>query len=246
MRSRGYYKNQTRFDRRLGAKPCNGKNVINDPHLIVDVIENLRKLDDNFRKWNLEDGINWILGLESYVKDKNGTLNQRYSNNHFFKRGDIVLVDFFGHFGTELTYEHPSIVLEDKFDGVVIAPISSSCYKDGVGTHIDLQKNIADLGNVKNNCGIKIEQLRFISKSRILNKFNRVSNNDKLNEIDEVLMKLLAPIAFNNLVQHQQQLLTELSKKNTEIQLKDKEIDRLEKLVQLLEQQINESDENVS
>ncbi|MED1205879.1 type II toxin-antitoxin system PemK/MazF family toxin [Heyndrickxia acidicola] len=249
MRSRSYYKIQTKFDRGIRSKPCDGKLVTEDPQLIVDVFENARMMDDQIRKWKLEEGIHWILGFEAYVKDKNGSLSPKFKDSHIFSRGQIVLVDFFGHFGTELTFEHPAIVLADTFDGVIIAPISSKCFNDGVDTHVSLSKNIRDLGEVKNNCGIKLEQSRFISKRRILRKFKRVSNTDKLNEIDEVLMKIMAPYSYNLLIKHQDHLLKELASKNELLEEKEKEIEKLNRRIEFLNVQIisdQSEDENVS
>lgn len=238
MRSRSYYKNQVKS--KNGRKPVDGKRVSMDPQLIVDLIEVSRNLDDRIRNWNLEDGVNWMLGFNSYVKDKTGTLHVKYSNSHIFKRGEIVLVDFFGHFGTELTYEHPAIVLADNFDGLVIAPISSPCYKDSNNRHVDLQKNIPDLGDLPNNCGIKLEQIRFISKKRVLNKFNRVSNTNKLNEIDEVLMKTLTPYSYQQLIMNQRNLQSELDNKNMELIEKEKEIENLKLEIEHLKPQHQE------
>jgi hypothetical protein len=57
MRSRGYYKKQTRYDRSIRRKPCEGKRVHQDPQLILDALENNRMFDDQLRKWKLEDGV---------------------------------------------------------------------------------------------------------------------------------------------------------------------------------------------
>lgn len=255
MRSRGYYKKQTRYDRSIRRKPCEGKRVHQDPQLILDALENNRMFDDQLRKWKLEDGIHWLLGFSSYVKEKESTFTPAFKDEYIFRRGDIVLVDFFGHFGTELTYEHPAIVLYDAFDGVIIAPISSSCYNDGISTHVSLTRGIGDLGNVKNDCGIKLEQSRFISKRRILNKFNRVTNTDKLNEIDDVLMTILTPYSYGSMKQEKELLLeqnklllTQFTEKNKEVESKEKEIEALRHKIQLLEQKVSDEDqeENVS
>lgn len=240
MRSRSYYKQQVKRDRNTGRKPVDGKRVNRDPQLIIDYVECMRNLDDGIRTWKLEDGVNWILGFDSYVQDKTGRLNPRFKNNYIFSRGDIVLVDFFGHFGTELTYEHPAIVLADNYDGIVIAPISSTCYNDSDSSHVDLPRQVNDLGNLPNNCGIKLEQIRFISKKRILRKFNRVSNTNKLNEIDGILMKILTPYSYKNLITTQRLLQTQVDQLNQEVTKKDNEIKKLEQKIQLLEQSLNE------
>lgn len=240
LRSRSYYKQQVKRDRTTGRKPVDGKRVNRDPQLIIDYIEGMRNLDDGMRTWKLEDGVNWIIGFDSYVKDKTGNLNPRFQNNHIFNKGDIVLVDFFGHFGTELTYEHPAIVLKDTYDGIVIAPISSTCYNDSDSSHVDLSRQVNDLGNMPNNCGIKLEQIRFISKKRVLQKFNRVSNTNKLNEIEEVLMKTLTPYSYQQLITRQRLMQTQLDMQNQELTKKDDEIKKLEQKIQLLQQSLNE------
>lgn len=244
MRNRGYYKSQTKFDRAAGAKPCDGKLVTDDPQLVVEMLDNSRFLDEKIRNWNLEDGINWILGFNSYVEDKKGTLIQTFKDSHIFKRGQIVLVDFFGHFGTELTYEHPAIVLADTYDGVIIAPISSGCYNDGVDTHVSLRRNVPKLGSVVNNCGIKLEQCRFISKKRIIKSFKRVTDTSKLNEIDNVLMKVLTPVSYKALTDHQDYLLKELTSKNDLLDEKEKEIESLKRKIELLNQELTDDQQD--
>lgn len=248
MRSKHFYRTQIAYSHVSNSKPSDGKKVIDDPQFIVDLIGQVRKLDGQVRQWSLEDGINWIVGLDSYIKDKTNTLYPRFLSKHIFTKGDIVLVDFFGHFGTELTYEHPAIVLVDNYQGLIIAPISSSSYNDGISTHVDLIKDLPGYGSVKKNSGIKMEQLRYISKSRVFKKFNRVSDNAKLKEIDEVLMNLLAKFTYDELLVEKQTLvddtqlfvdeITKLSKeideKNKELFTKDEEIARLEERIEQL------------
>lgn len=117
-----------------------------------------------------------------------------------YPKGSIIYVDFFGHFGNELTYDHPAIVLAESGKDLIVAPITSSpsVYEDGLFYHISLPANVDTLGKRPNNCTIKLEQMRFISKRRILVNFqSRVSDNEKLKEIDIAMMKLLAEFTFN-------------------------------------------------
>ncbi|MBE3102705.1 MAG: type II toxin-antitoxin system PemK/MazF family toxin [Bacilli bacterium] len=252
MRNRHYYKSQNRYDRVKGFKPSHGKLVIDDPQFIVDLIGQVRKLDEQVRQWGLEDGINWIIGLDSYIKDKINTLNPRFGSAHRFIKGDIVLVDFFGHFGNELTYEHPAIILADNFKGLIIAPISSTSYNDGIDTHVNLIKDLPGYGSVKNNSGIKLEQIRYISKSRILQKFKRVSDNAKLKEIDEVIMNLVAGFTYNSLLAEKQKLeneivlaAAEIIKLSEEVNEKNEEIMMLQKS-SIINQELLAKDEEIS
>lgn len=61
---------------------------------------------------------------------------------------------------------------------------------------------------MKNNCGIKLEQLRFISKKRIISKHGKISNTLKLDEIDEGIMKLLSKSSYNRFLTGVQQMST--------------------------------------
>lgn len=239
MKSREYYKSKNRFDRTEGCKQSTGKNVIDEPNLIIDIIENMRILENTVRKKDLENGINWYLGFDSYVKDKKVSQCRKF-NKIIFRKGEIITVDFFGHFGTELTYEHPAIILKDTYDGIIIAPISSSCFNDNIPTHISLQKNISDIGGMKNNCGIKLEQIRFISKNRIIYRHGKVSNTKKLDEIDNGLMKLLSASSYNRFITEIQQLSESVESKSNELEEARNDLSSLQEKLEELENKMKE------
>lgn len=148
----------------------------------------------------LSDGIKWIMGYSNYINQTFLKERPKVSLTKDYSKGSIIYVDFFGHFGNELTYDHPAIVLAESGEDIIVAPISSteSLYTDNLDYHIKLPANVENLGSRPSNCTIKLEQLRFISKRRILVNFkNRVSDNDKLKEIDIALIKLLSEVTFN-------------------------------------------------
>lgn len=240
MQRRSEYKSMIRFDKTINKKPADGQRTNDEPSLIVELLNRYKKLDDSYRHWSLEDGIRWMMGFANYVNEKNTHFKCKYEK-HKFNKGDIILVDLFGHFGSELTYDHPAIVISDEFNGCIVAPISSTAFKDHVLTHVDLPKQVSNLGDLKNNCAIKLEQIRYVSKKRILQKFNRVSNNDKLKEIDDILMQHLAGFTYNKLIQNEKQLLSDLQTTLTEKAAIQAELDQLKKQYALLEQKHEEN-----
>lgn len=240
MHRRSEYKSMIRFDKTLNQKPADGKRASSEPSLIIELLDRYKKLDSSYRNWALEDAIRWMMGFANYVNEKNANFKCKYEK-HKFNKGDIILVDLFGHFGSELTYDHPAIVISDEFNGCIIAPISSTAFKDRVHTHVDLPKQVSDQGDLKNNCAIKLEQIRYVSKKRILQKFNRVSNNAKLKEIDDILMQHLAGFTYNKLIQNEKQLQSDLQTALTEKEVIQAELDLLKKQYALLEQQHEEN-----
>ena len=235
MQRRSEYKSMIHFDKTINKKPADGQRTIDEPSLVVELLNRYKKLDDSYRHWSLEDGIRWMMGFANYVNEKNSHFKCRYEK-HKFNKGDIILVDLFGHFGSELTYDHPAIVLNDEFNGCIIAPISSTAFNDSVKTHVDLPKQISDMGNLKNNCAIKLEQIRYVSKKRILKKFNRVSNNDKLKEIDDLLMQHLAGFTYTKLVQRNEQFQQNWQNTMREKAIVETELEQLKVQYSLLEQ----------
>lgn len=236
MYRRKDYKEMIRYNQAIGRKFAEGKHVSDEPTLIIELLDRYNKLDTSYRQWTLEDGIRWMMGFANYVNEKNSNFKCKYAK-HKFQKGDIILVDLFGHFGSELTYDHPAIVISDEFNGCIVAPISSTTFEDRVATHIDLPKNQPDLGKLKNNCAIKLEQLRYISKKRILQKFNRVSNNEKLKEIDETLMQHLAGFTYTKLMANEQQLRSTLETTLAEKEILENELKQLKERYASLEKQ---------
>ncbi|WP_371019038.1 type II toxin-antitoxin system PemK/MazF family toxin [Pseudalkalibacillus sp. JSM 102089] len=245
MRSRSYYLGKTKRNIRTGTKPCDGKRVSQEPQLISDILERAQDLDVNLKTWDLEDGIRWFLGFNNYVSDKTKGFSGGYDSYTFY-RGQIVYVDFFGHFGTELTYDHPAIVLADKGEGIVIAPLSSACFMDEEETHVDLPKKRKNLGDLPYSSGIKLEQIRYISKTRVMQKFGRVSNTPKLNEIDHVLMEYISPKSYDFLVKNQDYLTEEVKKRDKEIEEKENEVNRLKRHITLIEKQLRDESEGLA
>ncbi|MCU5668892.1 type II toxin-antitoxin system PemK/MazF family toxin [Bacillus cereus] len=230
--TRSYYKSLLRKDTR-GNRLVDGKLANEDPKLILDTLDTLSSYDRYFRKIPMYDAVNILLGLDYYIQDKIHRSFGRYGNRDFSRDlGRIVTVEFYGHFGTELTYEHPAIILASSYQWVIIAPISSPCYNDGKDTHVSLTMPL-----MSNNCGIMLENIRCVSKRRISNVHGKLTDPVKLAEIDEKIAKMLIPIAHKRYEKIQEDLeqVTEQLKQTQEdlerackdIEEKDEEIARL-------------------
>ena len=102
-----------------------------------------------------------------------GLETMRSDNEHCFQVCGVkksLLFYFFGHYGEEMAYDHPAIVLKNFRNGLIVAPITSNqnLYKNPKEFHILLPANDAKRGKMLKNSTIKLEQLRYISKKRIL------------------------------------------------------------------------------
>lgn len=185
-----------------GLRNCEGMTVGDEPNLIVEMYDRQAKLTNTFRGWRAEQGIKWLFGYANYVNQNYYEPTNKFSTWTYTK-GTILLVDFFGGFGNELIYDHPAIVLSDLKDGLIIAPLTSTptVYTDAVNKplHIRLIRKVSSHGNLNKNSTIKLDQLRYISKKRILEKIGRVSDREKLNEIEKALMTGLANFNYNKI-----------------------------------------------
>ncbi|HCX51008.1 MAG TPA: hypothetical protein DG757_18685 [Bacillus sp. (in: Bacteria)] len=221
MLHRKHFMNLIKINATTGDKPSKGK-VVKDDHLIInEMINRQNLLMSSYEQWDMEDGIRWIVGYANYINHNYYKKFNKY-NTRSFTKGTILMTDFFGSFGNELTFDHPAIVLADTGSGLIVAPLTSSpaIYGDSNYFHIDLPKGITGFGKLTKDSTIKLEQLRYISKTRILAKKDRVSEAGKLKEIDEALMQYLASKTFNNLTSENatlQQENVQLNKQNDQL-----------------------------
>ncbi len=234
----------TKISEALGKKPADGKTMFDEPTLFIDLFETQNKMVDNFKSKCLESNIKWLSGLENYVKDKERPRdNKLYYKN--YKKGSIIFVDFFGNFGNEYTYNHPAIVLKENRGLLVVAPMTSnpSIYNDTQEYHIKLPANEEVLGDRKVDSTILLEQIRTISKNRVLIKksLGRVTKNEKLKEIDNAIIKYLAGFSFDLIKQEMKALINskdnEIAENKAIIEKQKIKIDEQEK--EILELQKN-------
>ncbi|MBC1500874.1 type II toxin-antitoxin system PemK/MazF family toxin [Listeria weihenstephanensis] len=228
MRDREKYLAMTRFDPNLGGKSADNKHIIDEPQLFLDFYDAKEKLTHNFRTKRLESSIRWLLGFERYVKDKETAVKRKYRN---YSKGSIVYVDFFGNYGSEMTYDHPAIVLKEQGGLLIVAPLTSNSrkFRDNNKYHIKLSRNTTNLGNQSKDSTILLEQIRCISKNRVLRKFGgRVSNNEILERIDTVVMEYIGGFTYNKWKANLEEQEAIIREKETEIRILSERISKLE------------------
>ncbi|RUT37794.1 hypothetical protein EJP82_27720 [Paenibacillus anaericanus] len=252
MRLRRKFKSLTKKSSN-GTRLCDGKMASDDPELILALLDVSQDYAGFVRQFKMHDAINIVLGLDLYNKDKQAKMYPEFASfkNLNFKKevGRIVTVDFFGHFGTELAYEHPAIVLGSEGSSVLVAPLSSPAYGQGRSSHVDLDK---DSGIVTLNSAILLEKVRSISKNRILAKHQKLTGQiisptnltygkEKLQEIDEKLANLLVPYhykRFQQAMQNVNNLQEQYERDKERLQLVLERIETQEEEIIYLKQQL--------
>lgn len=229
-----------------GTKLCDDKAAFESVELVKTLLESQNRFSNAYSNLTLYDGVRWIFGYSNYINQNLLKERSKLPLHHKYSTGSIVYVDFFGHFGNEMAFDHPAIVLGEVGRDLIVAPITSneSVFGDSEYYHVKLEKGIAALGDMPVDSTIKLEQVRFISKRRLLVNFKkRISDNGKLEEIDIALMKILASYTFEKrekryeelvkLAQHAEEIIQEsleyvdeLTKKNEKL---EEEIEALKK-----------------
>lgn len=183
--------------------------VENNPKLLIDIMDREYKLTKSIQNLKLKDGIKWSFGFSNYInKIKNPRLLEN-SQKVTLKKGHIVLVDFFGHFGDELTYDHYAVVLKADSIGAVVAPITSNLrtYSDNSNPElVKIPQYNQNMGNMKKNSTIKLRYIRYISRTRIIKVKKRISNTEKLDELDDKILLMLTPLVHAKLIKQQEQI----------------------------------------
>jgi len=216
MQRRDYFKDLIKKDPHTKLPNCEGKSVDDEPYIALEFYSRQARLTQAFLNFNAEKGIQWLFGYANYI-------NQNYvvgsTNNFLFRRkyptGSLIMVDFFGGFGNELIFDHPAIVLKDLRHGLIVAPLTSTpdVYSKAPSNPLDiqLQKNDRNSGFLRKNSTIRLAQIRYISKKRILSLMTRtnakghstdqrVKGKDKLQEIEVALCNLFGNDIFNKVL----------------------------------------------
>lgn len=238
--NRDYYKNLAR------STDSTSRIVESDKQLVADISYRSFKLVKNIERLTLPDGIKWCYGYSNYINNQGRmalTRNQRQS----FQRGQIVFVDFFGGFSEELTYDHNAVVLKATLNGLIVAPITSATrYYNNTndGVLVKLPKRIRSKGNLLYNSTIRLDQLRYISRTRILKRHGLINDGTVLDEIGQKLTKYLSPVYMQNLLSVINNLRADcLEKQEREAELSrmvvdlEKENEELKLLIETYEKQ---------
>lgn len=226
MKKREDFKALLQYNHTTSSPNCHGQTIEDVPHVALEFYSRQAKLNQLFLDFTAEQGVRWLFGYANYI-NQNYAGRENVHNSHSFAVGTLIMVDFFGGYGNELTFDHPAIVLQDLRVGLIIAPLTSNpkTYQNAstgkTPLHIALPQNIPTLGNLYKNSTIRLDQLRYISKTRILCRMERknlkgikikqrVNFISTLEQIEKAISNFLSPHVFNDL--ESQQLALEQEK----------------------------------
>ncbi|EIY5977294.1 TPA: type II toxin-antitoxin system PemK/MazF family toxin [Enterococcus faecalis] len=213
--------------------------VGSDKKLMSDISFRHYKLTKQVEDMKMKDGIKWCYGYSNYINHQ-GLPNLTGVQRQRFQRGQIVFVDFFGGFGEELTFDHNAIVLQAGIKGLVVAPITSADrYYQDVNNPllVQIEQKIRNQGNLLYNSTIRIDQLRYVSRSRILRRHGLVSDGAKLDEISLKIAQYLTPVLLNQMEDKmekiQQKAEEDVEELNEKIKVLQEENSRLKELISI-------------
>lgn len=218
MKKRNDFKELLKLNPATQSVFCDGKTVEEEPYIALEFFARQAKLNQLFLNFTAEQGVRWLFGYANYI-NQNYVGKHNIHSKHTFSVGTLVMVDFFGGYGNELTFDHPAIVLHDLRFGLIIAPLTSNpvIYQNAGrnNLHIPLPRNVKSQGYLYKNSTVRLDQLRYISKTRVLKRMirsdtrsgsqvnQRVSFISTLEQIELVLANFLSPHVFSNLKSEQ-------------------------------------------
>lgn len=142
-----------------------------------------------------------LYDLSSWIISKHSFLNKSKSKKNYisYKRGTIILADFGVNFDGEISYNHPGVILNETSDKVLVAPCSTGrlrkAFKDPSDpTTIYPQYLIGEITHgFSKKTVILLDDVRWISKNRILNSFNIVDLT-LFRKLQDSFLKIFADI----------------------------------------------------
>lgn len=184
------------------------------------------------KNFSVYDLAQWLLCTNNWIQ------NYKTSKNIPCKRGDIIMVDLgSNNFGHEASYAHPCVVLFQQKDFLIVLPGSTGKYKNKSSFNFDCIEGFA------HPSGIQLDQVRYISKSRITTGVLGNVGTSTLNYIDSFIFKnYCGGIEFqvenmvNEIIQIYQ---NKLKIKDTEIEDLKNRLDKLDsKYIELQKERI--------
>lgn len=123
----------------------------------------------------------WIKSIVFYIKNKNLRNTTNYTNK------SILFVDLGHNIGNELSYEHICIVLKSTYDKLFVIPCSFSrikniCDKETGELYPEYILGKVEDGFLKETV-ILLNEVRWISKSRVINNINKKVADKLFDEI---------------------------------------------------------------
>ncbi|WP_415276537.1 type II toxin-antitoxin system PemK/MazF family toxin [Clostridium perfringens] len=111
-----------------------------------------------------------------------------------FKRGDVLLIDLGQEVkGSEQKGKRPCVVISNNrgngFSPVLTVLSITSQQKAAIPTHVEIEKSLEN-GLTYDKSLVLAEQVRTISKERVIRKFGTLSEDD-MQKVDKAIMKSL-------------------------------------------------------
>ena len=105
------------------------------------------------------------------------------------RRGEIYLIDFSNHVGSEQGGIRPAVVVQNEAGNMhspttIVCPLTSQ-HKSMAATHVNLTPE--DAGIIKEST-VLCEQVRVIDKTRIKKRLGEVRNLEKIEDINQKIL----------------------------------------------------------
>lgn len=145
----------------------------------------LEKSLENDSEYDFAQTIN---GLYHYIEDRKHKESNSFASPSYIK-GTIVLVDFGTmNFGYEFNDVHPAVVLtQNKFQVMVVPCTSEKCNRN-IPDSLQFSKD----DGFKKDSIVLIDQIRYISKNRVISNLGYISNTALINLQRFVMKKILS------------------------------------------------------
>lgn len=180
------------------AELCKNTKATDNTIISKSFLALFTKLINKFeRSTSYQTGI-FIKSMSDWLDRKNNN-EPRDSKITDINPGDIYMIDWNISYSPELSYEHPCLVLKNMEDFLLVLPVCGQKSYIEIAYHPtknpDGNKNyrLVDTSDgFKKECVIHINQLKTISKERILSKIGVISSsNDEYNLFDEIISSVI-------------------------------------------------------
>lgn len=164
----------------------------------------------------------WVKSNELYLEKRIKQISTRYDPR------DIILVDLGYNVNGELSYEHPCVIIKSNYDKVFVVPCSSSklkrIYNKSDGKMYPEYLKGTSVDGFTYSTALLIDNAKWISKSRIIKKYQRRITPDFFNILyNKVFGYVFEPKQYQ--MTKQQVIINELQDKIKKLEI---EVKRLE------------------
>lgn len=226
--------------RKLSISNFKNNNTNTDNDLKCEVSNALNNTEQHLINSKIEKSCNYLLFNILWLNNEKGTLanNDWYS----YSKGDIIFSLDLGtiNIGTEIRYPHPCVVLYDGGDWLLVIPITQATMDKETNSpiihkpfEIFTEKTKRRNGNefcFSKPSVIQVDQIKRISKFRIINKKRLKLRVDLLNQIDNVMLENYLPLKYELF----EDLKQAIKKRDNEIQELNTTINKLKNEIKML------------